>query len=454
MEVKTVDEQGTSVGRLVAYVGVVAAFLVFVLAPGVVSVPYRRWLKTILLVVIFVQLARLAASTLASYPEVSDPPDLDVPDADLPSVSVVIPAYNEAAVLPSTLDACRAVDYPEDRLEIVVCYESDCTDGTADIVESAAAADDRIVALERDEPGGGKAAAANYAIERASGDIIASIDADHEFAPDAIRRAVTWFVAEPETWCVKGRCYGHNPTDSLVALYATVDRHIVEKVELFARELFGGFRLFGGGQAFFRSKVFEEIGPFDEEILVEDIDMSAKLHANGKRIRMDPGVVTYEEQPTTLSAWWSQRKRWARGWLQVSVRHFSSVLRSNNPTRVAKADAAQTFGYTMLTPFLVVGLPLPLFDVAGAHASAYIPYSEILWTIMGVFPVAAALAVFAADRRDGYSHHPAEYVVALTMGAYMVVNSVVYVVAFIEEFVLDKPSVYVTTTRADDDPAD
>jgi len=450
MEVRTVDQAGVSVRRLATYLVVVAPFLALVLAPGVFSIPYLRTLKTVLLVVIFVQLFRLAASTLVSYPEVADPPETDLADDDLPTVSVVIPAYNEASVLPETFDACRALDYPDEKFEIVVCYEADCTDATPELVEEAAATDDRFVAVERDEPGGGKAAAANYAIERASGDIIASIDADHQFAPDAVRRAVRWFVADPETWCVKGRCYGHNPTDSLVSLYATVDRHITEKVELFARELFGGFQLFGGGQAFFRRDVFETVGPFDEEVLVEDIDMSAKLHANGKRIRMDPEIITYEEQPATLSAYWSQRKRWARGWLQVSVRHLPRVLRSNNPSTMAKADAAQTFTCAMLTPFLVVGYPLPLFDALGEPTSAYVPYSELLWLTMGVFPVAAALAVFAADRRDGYTHHPAEYVVALTMGFYMLVNSLVYVVAFIEEFVLDRPAVYVTTTRADD----
>ncbi|MFB6136673.1 MAG: glycosyltransferase family 2 protein [Halobacteriaceae archaeon] len=452
MDVETVDEQSLSAPTVALYAGVVGLFVAAVLLPGLVSIPYLRALKTVLLVIILVQVVRLLVSAAMTLPEPAAPPELP-DDADLPSVSVVIPAYNEASVLPDTVEACRNLDYPADLLEVVVCYEADSTDDTAAIAERAAAEDDRFVAVERDEPGGGKAKAANYALERASGEIIASIDADHQFEPDAVRRAVRWFAADEATWCVKGRCYGRNPTDSPVALYATVDRHIVEKAEIFAREVFDGFTIFGGGQAFFRAEVFDEIGPFDEEVMVEDIDMSAKLHDAGKRIRVDPAIITYEEQPTTFRAWWSQRKRWARGWLQVSVRHIGRLLRSSRPSLTTKADAAQTFAYNLLLPFLVVGFPMPLLDAlhVGSPVTAYIPHSRVIWTVLGVFPALVAGVVFLEDRRDGLPHHPREYLAALTIGPYMLLTTVVYVVAFLEEFVVRRPSVYVTTARADEE---
>ena len=457
MDVERVDEQTVSLSKVALYGGLVLAIVVVGLLPALLSWSYIRALKTVILLVILVQLARLTLSAIISVPEAADPPALD--DDERPTVSAIIPAYNEASVLPETIEACKNLDYPEEKLEVIVCYEADCTDDTGEIAERAAAEDDRFVAVERDEEGGGKAKAANYALEHADGEIIASIDADHQFEPDAIDRAVRWFADEDDTWCVKGRCYGRNPGDSLIALYATVDRHIIEKVELFARQLVGGFTLFGGGQAFFRSKVFDEIGPFDEEILVEDIDLSAKIHAEGKTIRMDPGIITYEEQPTTVLSWWSQRKRWARGWMQVSVRHMGRILRSSGPSRTAKADAVQTFSYNLLLPLLFIGLPLPLFDLlqsvgvldAGVKLTAYVPYSRVLWTILGVFPVIAAGAMFYSDRRDGLDHHRREYLAALTIGAFLVVNSIFYVIAFIEEFILRRPSVYVTTARAEDE---
>jgi cellulose synthase/poly-beta-1,6-N-acetylglucosamine synthase-like glycosyltransferase len=449
MDVETVDEQSLSWGRVALYVGVTALFLTLVIGPVLFSIPYFRALKTVILLILLGQVGRLLVSALMTFSEPENPPELP-DDADLPSVSVVIPAYNEAKVLPETIEAIKELDYPAELLEVVLCYEADCHDETGPICERAAAEDPRFKAVKRDEEGGGKAKATNYALRHTTGDVIASIDADHQFESDAVMRAVRWFAAEPDTWCVKGRCFGRNPTDSLIALHATVDRHIVEKADIFARELFSGFTIFGGGQAFFRAEVFEEIGMFDEDILVEDIDMSARLHSAGKRIRVDPEIITYEEQPVTFRAWWSQRKRWARGWMQVSVRYIGRITRSSRPSMTAKADAAQTFAYSLIPAFLIAGMPLPLIDLLHVPATAYIPHSRVIWTIMGIFPAVAAGSVFLQDRRDGLSHHPREYLAALTLAPYMVLTTFVYVVAFIEEFVLKRPSVYVTTASADE----
>jgi len=449
MEVQTVDEQDVSLPQVLLYLGVVGLFLAVVTLPVLFSVSYVRVLKTVLLVLILGMVGRLLLYSVFAFVSCQEPPA--VPEStDLPLVSVVIPAYNEAEVLPDTIAACRALDYPAERLEVVLCYEADCDDETPAICERAAAEHPEFVAVERDEAGGGKAAAANYGVEHATGEVIASIDADHQFEPDAVRRAVRWFHAEPETACVKGRCYGRNPTDSIVALHATVDRHINEKVDIYPREVFSGFTIFGGGQAFFRSTVFETYGGFDEDILIEDVDMSARMHRDGERIRLDPGIVTYEEQPTTVSAWWNQRKRWARGWMQVSVRHFKALVAGTRPSLTTKFDAAQTFAYSLIPAFLVAGFPIPLIDLLSTRVTAYIPGSQMLWWSLGLFPALTAAFVFVQDYRDGLSHHPREYLAAITLGPYMLVNTLVYVVAFIDEFVLDRDAVYVTTTRAED----
>ena len=454
MDVETVDEQTVSLSQIGTYVGVTALFIAVALLPALLSWSYIRALKTAILVVILIQIVRLVFSALLSIPESAEPPEFE--GDEWPVVSVIIPAYNEAAVLPETIEACRNLDYPTEKLEFLICYEDGCTDDTGPIAERAAEAYGNFEAFVG--PGEGKARALNDALEHVTGNVVVNIDADHQFKPDAVCRAVRWLDAEEETWCVKGRCYGRNPSDSLIALYATVDRHLAEKVELFARQVFGGFTIFGGGQVFFKRRVFDELGGYDPEMLVEDIDLSARIHAHGKGLRMDPDVITYEEQPATLKAWWTQRKRWARGWLQVSSRYLGEFVRSR-ATLTAKADAAQTFSYNLLLPFLVLGFPLPLLDFLQAagfldssvQLTAYLPYSRVLWSILGLFPVFAAACVFYSDRRDGLDHHRREYVAALTIGFYLIVNTAVYVAAFIEEFVLRRPHVFVVTSRADDD---
>ena len=453
MDVKTVDETAFSLQTIARYTAITAALMALLLLPTAVFPVYPRVLNTLLLLALLGLVGRAFVSALLSFRH-SEPPELDLPDADLPEVSVLVPAYNEEPVLPDTIEACRNLDYPADKLEVILCYEAESTDRTAEICEAAAADDERFRAVERDEPGGGKAKATNYALRFATGDLIASIDADHCFKPDAVRRAVAWFEADEDVFCVKGRCFGRNPTDSLLALHATLERHIAEKADLYARDVLGSFTIFGGGQAFFRAAAFDELGNFDEEVLVEDVDMSSRIHAAGKKLRVDPGIITFEENPATLSAWWSQRKRWARGWMQVAVRYIYRLPTNRAVSWRTKVDALYTFLYALVPAFVIVGLPLFLmgFD-PGFQTATFVPYGWLLWSLIGVSPLVVSALIFVQDYRDGLSHHPAEYLASITLWFYLVFQTTVFVTAFIEEFVLGKPSVYVTTSRTDA-PAD
>ncbi|MFW6384889.1 MAG: glycosyltransferase, partial [Halodesulfurarchaeum sp.] len=275
------------------------------------------------------------------------------------------------------------------------------------------------------------------------------IDADHRFEYDAIRRAVAWFLDDETIGCVKGRCYGSNPTDSLLSLHATVERHVAEKGNIFAREVFDGFTFFGGGQAFFRADVFDELGRFDEEVLVEDIDMSSRIHEAGIGLKVDPSIITFEEHPATFEAWWNQRKRWVRGWMQVAVRYLPHLHQQSRLSQRQKADAVFTFVTAVLPALFIFSIPIVGLDVLSSIETAtYIPNSELLWPIFGTVPVVAAYLIFVQDHRDGNQHHTYEYLAAFTLGPYFMLQTLVYVVAFLDEFVLDLPSVYVTTARS------
>ncbi len=139
MEVTTVQEQSSSRKAVLLYCLITAIFVVSVLAPIYFSVPYLRVLKTIVLLVVLAQVGRLFVSALVSIPTSRPTPSFPLGDDRLPTVSVVIPAYNEASVLKGTIDACLALNYPEHKLEVIICYEADSTDETAAIAQEAAA---------------------------------------------------------------------------------------------------------------------------------------------------------------------------------------------------------------------------------------------------------------------------------------------------------------------------
>jgi cellulose synthase/poly-beta-1,6-N-acetylglucosamine synthase-like glycosyltransferase len=118
---------------------------------------------------------------------------------ELPAVAVVIAAYNEDSVIARRLDNLLELDYPREKLTIVVASDAS-TDRTEEIV---AGFSDRGIGLERC-PRGGKVAAQNRTVASTSAEIVAFSDANATWAPDALRKLVRNF-ADPDVAYVCGR---------------------------------------------------------------------------------------------------------------------------------------------------------------------------------------------------------------------------------------------------------
>lgn len=118
---------------------------------------------------------------LARRPELAKP---QIADADLPAVSLVIAAYKEASVIGDKVANALALDYPRDRLQIIVACDGSPDDTPA--LARAAGAD-----LVLDLPHGGKMAAQNAAVEQATGTVLAFSDANTMWQPAALRELVS-----------------------------------------------------------------------------------------------------------------------------------------------------------------------------------------------------------------------------------------------------------------------
>ncbi len=152
-----------------------------------------------------------------------------VRSADIePSVSIVIAARNEAESIGERLANLRSLDYPPDRLEVVVA--SDGSDD-ATVVLARDAATERTIVLDLERVG--KADALNAAVARATGEIVVFSDANSSFAPDAVRRLVAPF-ADPEVGGVAGnQVYttdGATPAEAGERSYWSFDR-VIKRAE-------------------------------------------------------------------------------------------------------------------------------------------------------------------------------------------------------------------------------
>jgi cellulose synthase/poly-beta-1,6-N-acetylglucosamine synthase-like glycosyltransferase len=116
---------------------------------------------------------------------VSNPRPRAARDSELPAVSLIVPAYDEEEVIAAKVANALALDYPRERLQVIVASDGS-SDATVELARGAGAD------LVLDLPAGGKVAALNAAAERATGELLAFSDANSAWAPDALRR-----LAEP-----------------------------------------------------------------------------------------------------------------------------------------------------------------------------------------------------------------------------------------------------------------
>src|SRR5215813_8279818 len=161
--------------------------------------------ETLIAQVVFIAAMAMMAFIYAGYPALMFVISLILKrpvrrDDITPRVSVIIAAYNEERDIAAKLQNTLALDYPRDRMEIIVA--SDCsTDRTDEIVRGFSA---QGVILYRQPERFGKTVAQNRAVEISSGEILVFSDATTMYEPDAIRKIVRDF-ADPEVGCVAGQ---------------------------------------------------------------------------------------------------------------------------------------------------------------------------------------------------------------------------------------------------------
>jgi cellulose synthase/poly-beta-1,6-N-acetylglucosamine synthase-like glycosyltransferase len=236
-----------------------------------------------------------------------------------PTVTVLIPAHNEAAVIAQTLDAMLAQQYPKDRLQILVVSDGSI-DGTDDIVRSYT---DRGVQLLRQEPRGGKALALNAAIRRATGEIVVFCDANARFAPDAVSQAVRNF-ADPfvgyVTGCLGLQSDGESLSGSGVSAYIAYE-NLVRRLETRTGSIIG----VNGGVDAIRRALYSDI-PGD---LITDFVLPLRVIAAGYRVVVDPQMRSSEMANSEVSSEFRMRVRVALRGLQ-GLAHMRRLL---NPLR-------------------------------------------------------------------------------------------------------------------------
>lgn len=237
---------------------------------------------------------------------------------DRPMVSIVVPAFNQATVLENCVRSIQLTRY--DRYEVIL-VDDGSTDGTAEIMSRLAADDPRIKILMQENAG--KGAALNLGVRHAVGDVLMFVDADGIFS----RRTVDRILEAFEDSSVGAVCGDDRPVNlnrvqtRLLAIISHVGTGLVRR----ALTVMGCLSIVSGNIGAFPRRVLQEIGPFREDTVGEDLELTWRVHKAGYRVVFAPRALVYAESPSTVRGLWRQRVRWARGLLQTLIIHRGMI---------------------------------------------------------------------------------------------------------------------------------
>jgi cellulose synthase/poly-beta-1,6-N-acetylglucosamine synthase-like glycosyltransferase len=250
-------------------------------------------------------------------------PPAEEAQAPAPSLTLLIAAYNERLCILDTLASIRA--------QGVACEVIVASDGSSDGMDALVVQALGLTQVEPQVhtdgrglwlltlPRGGKGAALNAALARATGDVVVTLDADTLLGEHALRRIAEAF-RDPEVAAAAGFVYVRNGQHNLLTRY-----QFTEYVKNFVWRMglaHAGVNLqvsgaFGG----LRTAVLRRIGGFAGNSLVEDYEVIYRLHdrlaGTPYRIVAVPLAAAFTESPVELGTFINQRTRWFTGFLQT-----------------------------------------------------------------------------------------------------------------------------------------
>ncbi|MBX3200950.1 MAG: glycosyltransferase family 2 protein [Labilithrix sp.] len=309
-----------------------------------------------------------------------------------PLVTIIAPAFNEGKVIEGSIRSLLSLDYP--RYEVLVVDDG----STDDTLERARALEGeypnaRVEVLWK--PNGGKAAALNFAIERAAGEFVLCMDSDSTLARSSLSEAIRHFE-DPDVGAVAGAVEvvnRHSLWSKLQFLEYVKGLNLVRRAQGFVH----GVSIVPGPLGLFRKSALTDIGSYSHDTFAEDCDLTLRLLMDGWKICYEPRAVARTEAPEELISLIKQRYRWTRGILQALKKHRRALL-GGTPAIVPKIMLWYMVFEALLWP--VMTSIVVAFLLAAGLDSAIRPAALYFWVMLVVLDTATTLYCLAIDGKN------------------------------------------------------
>jgi len=329
-------------------------------------------------------------------------------------VTVIVPAYNEAASLADTIDSLRA----QTALPREIIVVDDCsTDGTGAVARGLGV---RLLRPARNT--GSKAGAQTFALRYVRTPLTVAIDADTVLAADAIERLLPAF----ERPAVAAACGFVLPrrVESMWERGRYIEYLFAFTYYKRLQEYYGRPLISSGCFSMYRTDILRAHGGWSNRTLAEDMDLTWSFYQTGHDVRFVPEAVCYPIEPRTFSLMGKQLRRWSHGFVQNVRLHWRGVLAV---PYLRSAVAVAFWDATIASAVYLVLLPV----IAVLLASPWILLGYVIDAPAVLVPVVAGAARRGEIRR-AIASVPAFFVLRT-------VNAVYFLRAVCAELLLGRP---------------
>jgi cellulose synthase/poly-beta-1,6-N-acetylglucosamine synthase-like glycosyltransferase len=231
----------------------------------------------------------------------------------LPFVSIIIPAKNEERHLRSCISSLQQLDYPKEKIEIII-VDGLSTDNTAGVALEMGA---KVISNEKQTVSPGR----NIGFENAKGELIAFTDADCIVDPQWLSNCIKYFENDETVACAGGPNFTPSDESSFgKAVGFVFDQPVFAAGSIHARELNDVKEVTSipGCNAIYRHSILARVMPLDDSMLTgDDTLLNRKILDLGYRLLYPPDVSVFHYRRPTPRKLWRQFYRYAIGRLQV-----------------------------------------------------------------------------------------------------------------------------------------
>ena len=262
---------------------------------------YIAWL--LIFSSVFLSVFYLSIYSTARETRAEEMKELDNP----PSITVLMPAYNEAEVVEQALKSVKELEYPDYQ---VVFVNDASTDDTLEKAKKYASDKIKVISHEVNK---GKAAALNTGLAETDSDYVVVQDADSKIESELLYKAVGKMESDKGLGAVIAAIKPLE-ADNFVRKLQKVEYQLTNFYRMLMTEI-NTLNVTPGAFSIYRTSDVKKVDGFDVGNITEDLEMAFKLRKSGKFFEMIYFNSSYTEFPSTLRGLYNQRVRWARGFI-------------------------------------------------------------------------------------------------------------------------------------------